>query len=899
MNCGVRMEKAMHRLFRQLVAAGLVSCWVATAVLSAEHEKGDRPRGSQLFFRMVGSENNAPILPKTRSVWTQNKRAEIGNTGSADAGYTEYPFCWGVMDFSWVERYAIYPRVVSNCQADETIVNTADMVIDHVYQPDGCVWGQTGREFVQTFTATQPELVSVTLLVASEPGVFRATLVEGGPGGRQIGPTKAFYSGHSMEWGTARWNAGEAPIVPGRRYGIRMWREDGKDWMPYLHSTGNAYDGGMVYVDGTPWPESDIAAWIVEEPADLRRALIEDADEEGWVYDQDGVWFVPRTPNIRQIWLNVTPVKMDPPTEHNCCDLVIRVWSEDGKLLAGPKSGLGCGPENGLHAAPFLFAADELPVEPGQRYRINVYPVPHKAPLPADEDIRIIRGDMQARVYGEPDPGALPAVFNLEVSFPEDGKLGLTWSQNFACPTRIAIHGDGMKGAGRKLQHVEMSAGTTETVISVWPGHTYEFKLVSTGPTGLVWRTPTYRVRMPRDNEIEALSQSPPPYPDKFVNLAPPRIASGAEAGPLRYRKAAKLVNGDFEEGLTGWTASPERILEAQDVGWVSKSVAKKNGINTRWGDHVAGFTCVAGEQREQAFEKSTLTQIIETEPGHAYLLAAMVRTAAKGPRGDTRVRLFADPGAGTDSDGGNSTQWYWTDDKWMRFRHQWVATGDQSTVGVGFFRWRDLDFAGAYVDQVHVYDLGPAQAAADAPAPRPKTAPSLVLVDSKVEADDKVEAYLKAPPGYVITGLGSRAHYDNITTMWMRVQPLLPDGSLGDPEEIRGGWEPDSNLEARVELPEGYVATGFGAGIAPEWDVKRFGVWARSLNKDGTLGEEKLFRGGVDLEGGFEKKVRLEEGRVLTSAGLNCMVNDVNGIKGTSARLIRTAEATAKANAN
>ncbi|MHC4543939.1 MAG: hypothetical protein ACYTDW_03695 [Planctomycetota bacterium] len=35
----------------------------------------------------------------------------------------------------------------------------------------------------------------------------------------------------------------------------------------------------------------------------------------------------------------------------------------------------------------------------------------------------------------------------------------------------------------------------------------------------------------------------------------------------------------------------------------------------------------------------------------------------------------------------------------------------------------------------------------------------SVVLIDHKVEADDKVEAYLKAPPGYVITGLGSRAH--------------------------------------------------------------------------------------------------------------------------------------------
>ena len=101
-------------------------------------------------------------------------------------------------------------------------------------------------------------------------------------------------------------------------------------------------------------------------------------------------------------------------------------------------------------------------------------------------------------------------------------------------------------------------------------------------------------------------------------------------------------------------------------------------------------------------------------------------------------------------------------------------------------------------------------------------------------------------------------------------------------------GWEPDAGLEARIELPAGYVATGFGAGIAPEWDVKRFGVWGRPLLPDGTLGEEKLFRGGGDLKSGFEKAVRLDKGRVLTAAGLNCMFNDANGIRGTSARLSR-----------
>lgn len=886
----------MH-VFKTLIVAGLAWAMVPVSLAVAGEAGGEhKQRGRQLFYRMVGSQNNAPILPKTRSAWTQDKRVEIGNTGMADEGYTEFPFCYGLMDFTFVEHAAIYPRIIYSAQADETRVNTADLVIDHVYQPDGCVWGWSAREFVQTFTATSTELVSITLMVASESGLFRAALLEGGPGGRQIGPTKTFHSGHSMEWGSARWIAGQGVMVPGRTYGIRLWREDGKPWMPYLHSRGNAYDGGILYADGKPRPDSDLAVWILEEPQDLRRAFIEDTDEEGWVYDKPGVWFVPQTPNVRMITLNASPILMDPPTEHNCCDLVIRVRSEDGKIVAGPKRGLGCGPENGPHAAPFLFATDEFPVTPGARYMIEMYPIVHRGEMPNDRDVAIVARDLHATVYGEPQPGSLPAIFNLTATFPQDSKLRLAWSQNFPTQTRIEIRGAGMKGAGPDLQHVEMEKGKTETLISVWPGHEYDFRLLATGPTGMVWRTPLYHVRAPRAKEIEAVLLSPKPYVPYFVNLAPLNVAQGADPGPLRYRKAVELNNAEFEDGLGGWQAEPAGMLDAPDVGIEGKSEVKKLDIGTRWGNRMAGFTHLAGEKREQVFAKASLSQKIATTPGHVYVLAAMALTSVKnGLRGDTRVRLFADPAGGSNFDNENSSQWYWTDGQWLRFEHRWVAAAEQATIGFGFFRWRDLDAASAYVDHVHVYDLGPAPAAADAPPIRTAERLSLVLVDPKVDADDKCEGFLQAPPGYVVTGLGARAHYDNITTLWMKIQPIMPDGSLGQAEQLRTGWERDAGLEAEIELPPGYVATGFGAGIAPEWDVKRMGVWARPLNKDGTLGEEKLFRGGKDLQSGFEKQVQLPPGRVLTAAGLNCMLNDVNGIKAASAALVRTAEAKAK----
>ncbi len=317
---------------RAALAAGVLLLAWATASAGADADPR-RTKGTRLFFRVLGSETNAPILPKTRSAWTQDRQVRTGTTGMSDHGFTEYPFCSGTMDFTFVQQHAFYPRLVSGAQADANGINTADIVMDHVYEPDGCVWGLTGREFVQTFTATRPELVSMTLLVASEPDRFRASLVEGGAVGRQIGPSKTFASGHSMTWGTATWEAGQAPLVPGRTYGLRIRRADGKPWTPYLHATGNAYEGGLLYVDGRPRPESDLAVWIVEEPPDLRRALVMHADEAGWVYGRTRVTFVPRTPNVRLISLTVSPVTTQ-ERKQGYCDLVAVVRSEDGEPAA-------------------------------------------------------------------------------------------------------------------------------------------------------------------------------------------------------------------------------------------------------------------------------------------------------------------------------------------------------------------------------------------------------------------------------------------------------------------------------------------------------------------------------------------------------------------------------------
>lgn len=855
-------------LSKWLVLAPAAVLLAAGHAGAQEDTSADKFQGKQIFYRVVGAQTNAPIMPKTRSAIAEDWGDGTGGTGMADSGFTEYPWMSGVMDLTFVEGYAHYPRFISGAQADTTRVNTADMVIDHVYQPDGVVWGLSGRRMAQTFTATTDELVSMTLMMASEPGVFRAVLLAGGPKGQQVGSVKTFWSGGSMDWGYVRWRAGEAPLTPGGTYAIRIWREDGKAFSPYLHSTGNAYDGGMLYVDGLPRSESDLAAWILEQPEDMKRSVIEGADDSGWVYNTDRVWFTARTRNVRMISVSSSP------HDEQCLNVVVRVRDSQGKVVAGPKFNLACGVPAGQRTGHVIFGANEFPTEPGQRYEVQVdYAAFAEGEKPDPSGWNVVAKDLRVYVYGEPLPGVYPSIYNLTAKLNSDSEVEFSWSQPFPAPVKIQVSGHGPQGG--KTFDVHKNQNSIKIPL-LWSGHDYLFDISTEGPTGMVWKTPRYHIRMPR-NDVEPVVQ--PEYPAQFITIAAPTLSAAPEYGAIRYVAEVEVPNGGFEDGIKGWTT------QGEDEIYVT---GPEHDMSPYYGDGMAGWSLAAGAQREQVFRSGALHRKIKTTPGNRYVMSVWARTAAGGgTRGDTRVRLFADPKGGTDFEGRNTSQWYWTDGRWMRFQHSWTADGNQSTVGAGFFRWRDLDLASAYVDNVVVFDLGPAATPAAAGSiPERDRLPALIIDGVRVEADEKVEAYAEAPAGYVITGMGTRGHEDNVTTVWLKVQPLLADGSMGDPEYIRGGWSPDSNLEAKIELPEGYVATGFGARAAPEWDVKSLHLWARPLSRSGRLGEERMFSGGIEPDRGPERQINLEPGRILKAAGLNMGFNDIDRIAGSSAVL-------------
>lgn len=161
-----------------------------------------------------------------------------------------------------------------------------------------------------------------------------------------------------------------------------------------------------------------------------------------------------------------------------------------------------------------------------------------------------------------------------------------------------------------------------------------------------------------------------------------------------------------------------------------------------------------------------------------------------------------------------------------------------------------------------------------------PTSARSAGLTDYRVDVDVRVEAGYDLPEGYVITGLGFGQRYpDDITTLRIKMQPLLEQGALGEAVVVRAGVEPEWGLAANIDLPGGWVAVGYGAS------PNTLAVWAAPIKPDGSLGEAKEFRVGAEPEGELHVQFVCDENRVLTGVGMRRSGDFITDARARSAR--------------
>ncbi len=163
-----------------------------------------------------------------------------------------------------------------------------------------------------------------------------------------------------------------------------------------------------------------------------------------------------------------------------------------------------------------------------------------------------------------------------------------------------------------------------------------------------------------------------------------------------------------------------------------------------------------------------------------------------------------------------------------------------------------------------------------------------VTLQDRRVEVNDPIDIGYEAPDGYAITGLGMRAADGAITTLWIDIQKVNSDGTLGERQTIHKGTTPDRFPEGLVNLPLGYVAVGFGVNVIEFWDIGAITLWGAPLNRDGSLGPIREFRGGFQAHTATEKQILLPENRILVGVGIAVKDHNAIGIMAQSSTCVK-----------
>jgi hypothetical protein len=266
--------------------------------------------------------------------------------------------------------------------------------------------------------------------------------------------------------------------------------------------------------------------------------------------------------------------------------------------------------------------------------------------------------------------------------------------------------------------------------------------------------------------------------------------------------------------------------------------------------------------------------------PGTRYRAGVRCRTYRSG-NGEMRCVIGLDPAGGTNPEAAGIVRSVpiSSDGEWTRITVDAIAHSTAITVYISLLQGGSSGFAINYIDSAELIPNPPMTSEC--------TDGSRIasLSDRRVDVAEQVEANYTVPAGYVITGIGARGTDENVATMVVRQNRLLPDGELEQGELVYFGYDPGGGTEAAVMLPPCYIAVGYGARAAPEWDIHTLVVWARSLEGDGRLGPMVEFRAGVDPSGGMERQFLAEEGRVLTGVGLRMQFNDLTGIRAVTDR--------------
>lgn len=338
-----------------------------------------------------------------------------------------------------------------------------------------------------------------------------------------------------------------------------------------------------------------------------------------------------------------------------------------------------------------------------------------------------------------------------------------------------------------------------------------------------------------------------------------------------RVSEAQGVTNGSFEassEDISPW------VEYGDAVGSDPNNDARVYQPPTFGINQAKDGTNIYGAVRNGIQMEGGIRQrVAGFNPGAYYAVTAWAYTHRVG--GSGRVRIGLDPSGGSNPEvsGIVFLPFASSDDEWTQLLLPFVATGSAATIFLEY-RLSGSGFSIAYFDLVEI-QVDP-DLSTDCGVHSNVT---LSLENCQVDYNTGPEAVYTAPPGYVITGLGFRAFFQDVTTIRVQMRELLSDGTMGGPLEVRGGSEPWQNLEVNVDLPPCYVMVGFGGRATAETDISTMAVWARPLLPDGSLGPVEEFRTGSEPDHVLEQEFMLSGNRVMIGAGMRTSDGNVTGL--------------------
>lgn len=592
--------------------------------------------------------------------------------------------------------------VIALIDVEEGETSTLDFAEQPGYDTSTDVWSPARREFGQTFRATGRSLVRVEWWIPGPPVRLSASVHEGGPGGRQIGPTVETEEPVSWFAGLG-WAGGAVPLTPGETYYLRIGSTDGAKWNIGMPGPGDVVPDGMAYFDGQPQADSDLAVnigesglhpWVSTGHGGHNLGFIAEGPGSGNCLSA-GQTFVATTRNVLMAGTDAGWGGDPLSTQFN---YAIYEDRPGGKQI-GPTCRAGMVSDWGTTAAWF---PDDIPLELGKRYYLKYWRAdgkPFYSYLSKDvypqgtafrDDKPMPDFDLSFSVEGEMTPFSICWPYNIRVTETSGTEATIEWDTGTPSISQVEYGENAYDHVTPASADLAKHHRVTITGLRPGVGCVYRVICDTRLPGSRPLRSRGYQFMTPSEARDRPTMLEPPGPPPP---TAPPA-------------HAVRLENPSFEEGAKGW----------RQVGKAGAATGAVDGYVPHSGDGMWGWRYQYEGRRGQPIVDQTSTydllhQTIEVEPGRSHEFSAWILTGDRGSGWgrDSRVRLIVDRSARAEFpdlehvDDSVATQWFATRDQWVHARLRFKATGDRAVVGFHFWQWWFLRADYLFVDDAQV----------------------------------------------------------------------------------------------------------------------------------------------------------------------------------------------------